>query len=116
MRLAIPLFLAALLTTTLQAQPNLPEGIALYAGGNLTFDSFSSVWGGGVVAGGDVAHNGGILNVEWLSAGRGFTAASAAFQNSRGPLLFNDNIINLGGLGSVFAGSVTSTRGNIDFL
>ena len=97
------------------AQVDLPSGISLYAGGTLDFDSFGTVSGGAVVAGGDVTHGGGILNVDQISGAGGFSAEGAAFQNTFGPFVFNGDILDAGGPGSVFDGPVTSNQGSIDF-
>ncbi|MEQ8210427.1 MAG: hypothetical protein RH917_11395 [Lacipirellulaceae bacterium] len=98
------------------ATTGLPANVALYAGGTIEFGSFSDITDGNVVAGGDVTHLGGTLNLEALSSAGGFSSQGPAFQNSNGTLLFNGDVTNLGGPGSTFHGSITSTGGNIDFL
>ena len=103
-------------------QVALPSGITLYAGGNLDFASFSTISGGSVVAGGDVTHTGGVLTVDQIFGAGGFTAdgpafqnSSPAFQNSSGPVVFNGDILELGGIGTVFDGPISSLQGSIDF-
>jgi hypothetical protein len=98
------------------SQASLPEGVVLYAGGNLTFPSLSFAKGGDTIAGGNVTHEGNVLTVESIFAGGSFTAMPAAFQNSTGQWYFNGDINQLGGPGSVIGGSVTSATGSIDFL
>ena len=95
------------------AQVALPSDISLYAGGNLDFTSFSTISGGSVVAGGDVSHTGGSLNVDQIFGVGGFS--SDGFQNTLGPFVFNEDISGIGGPGSVFDGPVTSNQGSIDF-
>ncbi|MFI4861525.1 MAG: dockerin type I repeat-containing protein [Phycisphaerales bacterium JB063] len=97
------------------ARPDLPEDITLYAGGDLTFQFASRITSGGVVAGGNIAHQGNLLYADSLMAGGGFTAQPAAFQLISGDVLFNGDIVGFGGPGS-YVGSVTSTQGSIDFL
>lgn len=94
----------------------LPHGVALYAAGTIDFDSFSTISGGSVIAGREISHSGGTLNVESMFGGGGFTAQGAAFQNSTGPIVFNGTINQLGGPGSTFNGPVTSRQADIDFL
>lgn len=83
--------------------------VSLYAGGTLTFDSFTSVEGGATVAVGDVF---GSLDVDSIF-GQG-SLSSNGFDDSRGEIFFNGGISGVGGPGSVLDGPVTSATGNIE--
>lgn len=113
--LAAAIALAACVPMATAAEPTDPTTAAVFAGGNITFNSFSTVSGAPVVANGSVIHNGGSLNASSLYAGGTFTDAPAAFQNSTGDLLFGGSITGLGGPGSMFGGNITS-GGSIAFL
>jgi hypothetical protein len=102
--------------SALAAQPTDASTAAVFAGGSLTFNSFSTVTGGPVVANGNVVHNGGSLNVPSLYSGGTFTAGSAAFQNTTGDVLFNGTISPIGGPGSVIGGNLTSANGSVLLL
>lgn len=99
--------------STFAAQPTDPSTAAVFAGGTLTFNSFSTVTGGPVIANGSVAHNGGSLEVPSLYSGGTFTVGSTAFQDTAGDVLFNGTITSLGGPGSVIGGNVTSATGSV---
>jgi hypothetical protein len=104
---------ALMAATVSAAQPTDPSTLAVFAGGSLTFNSFSTVAGAPVATNGSVAHNGGSLNVPSLYAGGTFTATGAAFQNTTGDILFNGTISSLGGPGSTIGGNVTSAQGSV---
>ncbi len=87
------------------AQPTDPTQAAIFAGGNLTFESFSTVSGGAVIANGNVHHAGGSLNVESIYAGGNFTHGAAAFQSVTKDLLFGGGAA-FGGPGQVVGGDV----------
>ncbi len=89
-------------------QPSSATDALIFAGGDLTFESFTTVSDGDVVVNGNVHHGGGSLNVDSLFAGGGFTRDAAAFQNATGDLLFGGSISEIGGPGSTLDGNITS--------
>lgn len=113
---AVGLCLGGLSQTSLADAPSLLiDDVVLYAGGTLTFDSFSTIYGGAVVAKGDISHRGGSLNAGPIYGEAGFDGGdSADFQDFGGPMYFNGDIVNLGGPGSTFAGDITSATGHIE--
>ena len=114
--------LAAVGAVGLAAQPADARQAAVFAGGNLNFNSFSTVAGGPVVANGNVFHGKGLLTVDALYGGGTFSQGDVASQGVGGDVLFNGNIVGLGGPGGpgaptgFVAGSVTSAAGGINFL
>ena len=102
------------------AQPTGAGQAAIFAGGNLQFDSFSTVSGGPVVANGNVAHgnnspSGGLVVVDSLYAGGAFSHTAAAYQSVKGEVLFNGSIADLGGPGRTVGGNLTSAAGSVNF-
>ena len=97
------------------AVPTNPTTAAIFAGNDITFAGSSAVSGAPVIANGNIRHLGGVLTVDSMYGGGTFTHQSAAFQESSGNILFNGDIVDIGGPGSVFAGNITS-GGSVSFV